>query len=271
MIQTGGSTMQTFTAVLPTLRLLPHDLALLLAPVAVEESRAPDEYVGRADGVILDDDKHVVAFVVRLAREHDARGPRTLVPATAVTVMQGPVLRISWTEAHLRAQPRLDLPPDDRTDGAPPPSSRRVPVGPGLAPPGPGSSGAEAAKEGLEGGAMGAALGALAGLALGGPIAAASLAVFFAVGGILGGVVAGAAEETKPPAPELPPVDTEGYGPSGAWLGGLEQRLQDPGLEAEGFVTTMRFTPETMTEAPPEHHHQVAGWHKGLTDSRRSA
>jgi hypothetical protein len=71
--------MQTFTAVLPTRRLLPHDLALLLAPVRAEAPSAPDAYVGRADGVLLDDGGHVVAFIVRLARELDAKSPRTLV------------------------------------------------------------------------------------------------------------------------------------------------------------------------------------------------
>jgi hypothetical protein len=257
--------MQTFTAVLPTRRLLPHDLALLLAPVRAEAPSAPDAYVGRADGVLLDDGGHVVAFIVRLARELDAKSPRTLVPATAVTVTEGPILRLSWTADQLRAEPWLDadLQPHNRTDGGPPVESRWMPARPGVVPPGPGVNGAEAVKEGFEGGIIGAALGTLAGLALGGPIAAASLAVFFAAGGSLAGVLSGASQETAPEASEMkfPPPEAEDYGSRGVGLGALEQRLRDLGLAAGGLVTMTRLTPMTTpTEAPPELHREAIGW-----------
>jgi hypothetical protein len=84
--------MRTFTAVLPTQLLLPMDLALLLAPVRVAEPSAPDTYVGRADGVLLDDEGRVVAFIVRLTKAIDARGARTLVPVTALHMTPGPKL-----------------------------------------------------------------------------------------------------------------------------------------------------------------------------------
>ncbi len=241
--------MQDLTAVLPTRALLPHDLALLLAPVRTEASSAPDAYAGRAEGVLVDERARVVAFIVRLAQHLDARGMRTLVPATAVTVMEGPILRIAWTDGQLCAQPRLDERPDEP---ASPPQSERRPVAAGEVPPGPGGNGGEAAKEGVEGAVLGAALGAAAGLVLGGPIAAASLAVFFAVGGSLGGAIAGAAKDAKPEASGTPsPLEPEHRGTS-TEIAELEQRLRDPDLEAQGLVTTLRLAPvETTTEAIP--------------------
>jgi hypothetical protein len=253
--------MQAFTAVLPVRRLLPHDLALLLAPVRAEDPSAPDAYVGRADGVLLDDERNLVAFIVRLARNLDARGARTLVPASAVTVMVGPILRLSWTEDQLRAEPRLDadLQPHNRIDGGPPVESRWMPARPGVIPPGPGVNGAEAVKEGFGGAVVGATVGALAGLALGGPIAAASLAVFFAVGGSLAGVLSGASQETAPEASEMsfPPMDG---GRRDARLCALEQRLRDPGLETGGLVTMTPLMPMTTTEPQAEPYREAAGW-----------
>src|SRR4051812_6506528 len=89
--RTGASTMHTFTAVVPTQALLPAELALLLAPVRVNEPSDPDEYVGRTDGVLLDRDGRVVAFILQLTRKLGARGARTLVPVTAMTLTEGSV------------------------------------------------------------------------------------------------------------------------------------------------------------------------------------
>jgi hypothetical protein len=259
--------MRTFTAVVPTQELLPHELAIMLAPVRVAEPSAPDVYVGRADGVLLDEEGRVVAFILRLARSLDAHGARTLVPATALRMTEGPKLHLAWTEAHLRAQPRLDedLQPHSRADEGAPVESQSVPARPGMAPPGSGVNGVEAAAEGIEGGLLGAALGALAGLALGGPIGAASLAVFFAAGGSLAGVISGAAHETAPPVSELgfAHLAAEDHGALGMALSRLESWLRDPALVASGCVSAMRLTPMIAAAAPPEAPPSlphVAGW-----------
>ena len=128
-----------------------------------------------------------------------------------------------------------------------------LPATSGVVPPGPGTSSAETAKEGVEGGLLGAALGAVAGLALGGPIAAASLAVFFAVGGGVGGMIAGAAHETAPQVNHLKfaPLQADDHGPLGTSLLRLEERLrQDPGLDLAGFVRTTRIMRVTAMEDP---------------------
>jgi hypothetical protein len=248
-------TLPTFTAVVPTRGLLPHDLAILLAPVRAAEPSAPDEYVGRADGVLLDFGGRVVAFVVRLAKKLDAHGARTLVPVTALTLEEGPMLHLSWTEDQLRAQPRLDqgLQPHNQVDGGPPVESQWMPALPNVVPPGSGVNGTEAAKESLEGGFVGAAIGALAGLAIGGPVLAASLAVFFAAGGSLAGLLSGASQETAAEAGEMKfaPLETDDRGALGLRLQRLEERLGDPGLEAAGLVNATRLTLATTTEASP--------------------
>lgn len=256
--------MQTFTAVVPTQPLLPPELAPMVAPVLAEEPSAPGEYVGRGDGVLLDDDGRVVAILVRLARRFDARGARTLVPATALTLTEGPVLHLTWTEGQLLAQPRLDedLQPHARTDGGPPVESQWMPARPAVIPPGSGGNGVAAAKEGVEGGLIGAALGALAGLAVGGPIGAASLAVFFAAGGSLAGILSGASQDTAPEASEMHFAhrEAENDGPLGVALGRMEAWIRDPNMMTTGLVLSMRLTPMTTTEAPPEQVKQVAGW-----------
>lgn len=254
--------MRTFTAVTPAQPVLPPDLALLLAPVCANEPSAQDEYVGRADGVLLDELGRVVAFIVRLAKKLDARSPRTLVPLTAVTVTSGSVLRLSWTEDQLRAQPWLDedLQPHNQVDGGPPVESQWMPARPNVVPPAGGANASEAAKEGLGGGLIGAAFGALAGLAIGGPIGAASLAAFCAAGGSLAGILSGATHETAVEASEMkldnlaPDTSTA---PS-ASLQRLEERLCDPALSAAGFVNACRLTPMTTTEAPPEEARRAA-------------
>lgn len=247
--------MRTFTAVLPTQPLLPPDLALLLAPVCADEPSAPDDYVGRTDGALLDDEGHVVAFIIRLSRRLDARGARTLAPVSAMSA-KGPLLKVAWTQDQLLAQPRLDadLQPHDRVDGGPPVESRWMPARPNVVPPGSGGNAAEAAKEGIEAGLIGAAIGAIAGLAVGGPIAAASLAVFFAAGGSLAGILSGASRETATEASEMKfdTLSAEHRGVLGEALERLEARLADPALTSAGYVATMRITPLTRSEAPAE-------------------
>jgi hypothetical protein len=253
MSQSGMSPVRSFTAVVPMRVALPPELALLLAPVLMAEPSAVDAYMGHAEGVVLDDEGRVVAFVVRLATKLADRGARTLVPATAMALMEGPMLHLSWTEEKLRAQPRLDhdLRAQAPADRDPPPDSQRMLADSGAAPPGPGASGTEAAVEGVEGGLLGAALGAVAGMVLGGPIAAASMAVFFAVGGSLGGLIAGAAEETEPVVTEgnLPPSHAKEPDALGVALGHLEEKLRlDADPELAGLVRTTRITPATMVE-----------------------
>jgi hypothetical protein len=248
--------MRTFTAVTPCQPILPPDLALLLAPVRASEPSAPDEYVGRAEGVVLDPAGSVVAFIVRLSPLLVAGGPRTLVPVTAATVTGDAVVRLAWTEDQLLAQPRLDevFQAHNRIDGGPPVESRWMPARPNVIPPGSGMNRTEAAKEGLAGGVIGAAIGAVAGLALGGPLGAAALAAFCAAGGGLAGVLSGGTHETAVEASEMKLDDLapkRGAARS-PLLDRLEERLRDPALAAAGFVSGTHFTPMTTTEAPPE-------------------
>jgi hypothetical protein len=187
--------MQTFTAVLPTDASLPADLALLAAPVSVAEPSDPDEYVGDAEGVLLDGEGRVAAFVVRLARRIDLRKDRVLVPATALRLTEGPYLHLSWTEDQLCAQPRLDgdLQPHNRVDGGLPVESHwMLPARPGVVPPGPFVNKSAAAREGLEGGLIGAIFGFVVGLAIGGPAAVVLAMIFFAAGAGLAGLLSGA-------------------------------------------------------------------------------
>jgi hypothetical protein len=255
MTQSGPPPVRSFTALVPVRAAIPSDLAILLAPVAALEPSEPFAHAGRAEGVLLDDDGRVVAFIVHLAPKLDDRGGRTLVPVTDVTLTEGPVLRLVWTEEHLGAQPRLDpeLRPQHAVDDDPAEESLGVPATSGVVPPGDGTSGAEVAKEGVEGSLLGATVGAIAGLALGGPIAAASMAVFFAVGGGVGGIISGAAHETKPRVTPLPfaPLPTDDHGPLGMSLLRLEERLRsEPDLEREGFVTTTKILPVNAAVEP---------------------
>src|SRR5689334_14437906 len=111
--------MQTLIAVTPATPTLPPDLALLCAPVRSAEPSAPDEYVGRTGGALPDPNGRVVGFIVRLAPQLAPTRPRVLIAATAVSVTEGRVLHLSWTENQLLAQPRLDddLRPHDRVAG----------------------------------------------------------------------------------------------------------------------------------------------------------
>jgi hypothetical protein len=248
--------MRTFTAVTPCQPILPPDLALMLAPVRASEPSAPDEYVGRAEGVVLDDAGSVVAFIVRLSPILVAGSPRTLVPVTAAKVTGDSVLHLAWTEDQLLAQPRLDedFQAHNRVDGGPPVESQWMPARPNVVPPGSGMNRTEAAKEGLAGGVIGAAVGAVAGLALGGPIGAAALAAFCAAGGGLAGVLSGGTQETAVEAGEmkLDNIAPKHDASQSPLLQQLEERLRDPGLAAAGFVSGTHFAPMTTTKAPPQ-------------------
>jgi hypothetical protein len=254
--------MRTFTAVIPAQPTLPPDLELLLAPVCANEPSAPDEYVGRTDGVLLDEQGCVVAFIVRLSKKLDSACQRTLVPSTAVTVTGGSLLHLSWTEDQLLAQPRLDedLQPHNRVDGGPPVESQWMPARPNVVPPGPGANRKEAVKEGIEGGLLGATIGAIAGMAIGGPIGAASLAVFFAAGGSLAGVLSGASHDTAVEASEMKLDNLAPKHRPQPEIQRLEERLRDPVLAAAGIVTAMRISPLTTTKEVDEYVRPAAGW-----------
>jgi hypothetical protein len=245
--------MRSFTAVTPATVDLPPDLRLLLAPVRANEPSAPDELVGRTEGVLLDEKGRVLAFILRLAPWIVPECPRTLISASAVTVTDDSVLHVSWTRAQIVAQPRLDryLQAHSRVDGAPPVESQWMPARPNVIPPSDGANGMEAVKEGLTGGGAGAVLGILTGLALGGPIGALALGAFFAAGGGLAGALAGATYETAVEAGEMKFDNVspeQGEAPSTP-LRLLEERLRDPAVAAAGLLYAERFSPTTRIEA----------------------
>jgi len=244
--------MKAFTAVTPATYTLPPDLALLLSPVRASEPSAPDEYVGRAEGVVLDDEGRVQAFIVRISSRLAAENPRTLVSAGCMSVTGGSTLHLSWTEDQLLAQPRLDanLQPHNRVDGGAPVESQWMPARPNVVPPSDDTNATEAVKEGLQGGVAGAVIGAIAGMAIGGPIGAVALAGFFAAGGGLAGVISGATQETAVEAGEMKfdNVPAEQDDLSAAALRVLEERLRDPSVSASGLVHATRFVPMTSTE-----------------------
>ena len=264
MSQPEVSSKQTFTAVTPMQRLLPTDLALLLAPVRASEPSAPDEYVGRADGVVLDEGMRVVAFIVRLVKQLDPGGGRTLVPVTRHDAAPGAhaARRVDRGSAPRAARLDADLAAHNVTDGGPPIQSQWMPARPNVVPPGSGSNGTEAAKEGVQGSLIGAALGALAGLAIGGPIAAASLAMFFAAGESLAGVISGASQETAPQASELDfaPLAADDRGALGVLARSVGGGPAQSEPLASGLVDSMRFRPMTTTRDAVRRGRAVAGW-----------
>jgi hypothetical protein len=247
--------MRTFTFVHPNQLTLPPELALLIAPVCAAEPSAPDEYVGRTEGALLDENGRVVAFILRLATKI-ASGARTLVPRSALRLEAGPIFHLLWTEDQLRAQPRLDenLQPHNRVDGGPPVESQWMPARPNIVPPAEGPNAREAIKEGFEGGLIGAAIGAIAGFAVGGPLGAAALAAFFAAGGGLAGILSGVAQGTAADASEMkfdaPGKDDDPsiFAPFAA----LEEQLRDTRLTTAGIITMTRVVPQTTAVIPPE-------------------
>lgn len=244
--------MATFTAVIPVRSILPQELSLLLSPIRAREPTEPEGYVAQSEGALLDEDDRVVAFIVRLARRFVPTCPRTLVDATAVTVTDDSVLRISWTEAQLLAQPRLDdaLHLQDALPGTEPLALSSMAAHEGTAAVDDGASTKETVKEGAEGVALGAVVGALAGFAAGGPIGL-SLAAFFALGGGLVGVISGA---TQPTAAERNARDLQAIDPpqdraSADAIRRLGERLQDPALLAGDLVRFLRFSSASATVA----------------------
>lgn len=248
--------MKTLTVVLPNQPVLPPELTLLVTPVCAAEPSAPGEHVGRTEGLMLDDEGRVTAFILRLATKIAQGGARTLVPRSALRLEPGPIFHLSWTEDQLRAQPRLDenLQPHNRVDGGPPVESQWMPARPNIVPPAEGVNTKEAVKEGVEGGLIGAAIGAVAGFAVGGPIGAASLAAFFAAGGGLAGILSGASQGTAADASEMrfAPAGKDDHPSIAAPLAALEERLTDTLLTTGGVVTMTRVVPQTTTFVPPE-------------------
>jgi hypothetical protein len=244
--------MRTLTAVTPATPTLPPDLALLLAPIRFAAAASVAEgYAGHAQGVILDDEGTVIAFVVRLSPKLAAGSPRTLVSASAMTVTDDSMLLLEWPQDRLLAQPRLDDDLQGEQGSAPVEGSP-----PGDIPP---STGGDmdakmALKEGAQGTAIGAVFGALVGLATVTPIGVLAFAAFFATGGGLLGVISGASEGS-PMKTGCDDTDPEHHNPS---LRALERELRNPALSTLGLVSTTRFSPPTAAPAAPVQHQSSA-------------
>lgn len=245
--------MRTFTIITrPEDGNLPAELSLLKAPVTTAEPSAPGEYVGKTEGVVLNEGGAIVAFLVRLTARLASKGrARTLIPTTAVEI-QGPTLHVVWTEDQLLAQPRLDdnFQAHNRVDGGAPVESQWMPARANVVPPGSGGNAELAAQEGVAGGAIGAVVGAAAGMLAGGPVAAAALGLFFAAGGGLAGVISGASQETAAEASELHLDDDAGDNATAndPRLATLSSRLCDPALLYATGLQSFRFVPLTSTK-----------------------
>ncbi len=243
--------MRTWTAVTPSTMALPQDLGLLLAPVRLADAAGTKEDpVGRAEGVLLDDEGNLVAFVVRLSWKLAAGNPRTLVPASAMNLTDDSGLLLSWSQDKLLAQPRLDkdLQRQDPTEAsAPAVASPAVPVA--EASPGEGRVHvSETIKEGAEGSAIGAVVGGILGGLAGGPILGFALAAFFATGGGLIGFISGGGQETGDAPEDAKPQHLAAVAVRPAFQR-LEERLRDPMLSTDGIVHTTRFSPMATNEA----------------------
>lgn len=230
--------MRTWTAVTPATLILPSELALLIAPVRIAgEPRTIDGSAGHAEGVVLDEAGGVAGFFVRLSPTLVAASPRTLVPASAFTVAEGPALLLAWPQEKLLAQRRLE---DDlqhyEAIPAPAPGEGKVNVN-------------ETVKEGLSGSAVGAVVGGILGGIAGGPLLGLALAAFFATGGGLVGFIAGGGQETRSPPPGERPDDL-GAAPATNAFAQLERRLRDPQLPARSLVHVTLFSPVPATGAP---------------------
>ncbi len=242
--------MRTWTAVTPSTMALPSELALLLAPVRLAEAaNVKDDPVGRAEGVLLDDEGHLVAFVVRLSWKLAAGNPRTLVPASAMNVADDVRLVLEWPQDKLLEQPRLDKDlqrQDTPQGGAPAVASADVPTTAG---PGEGRVDMkETIKEGAEGSAIGAVVGGILGGLAGGPILGFALAAFFATGGGLIGFISGGGQQTDD-APEGAKPAHLSARPVPPAFQRLEEHLRDPMLTTDGVVHTTRFSPMATNEA----------------------
>jgi hypothetical protein len=230
--------MRTWTAVSPSTMNLPHDLALLLAPIRIVDTTRPEAgYVGRAEGVLLDEAGGVVGFFVRLSPGLVSESPRTLVPASAMAIAPDAALLLTWPLEKLLAQPRFDgeLQRYEASEG-PGPGEGRVDVH-------------ETLKETAQGTGAGAVVGGILGTLAGGPILGLALAAFFGVGGGFLGFIAGGAQETREEPSGMRP-DNLGPEPQSSAFLRLEERLRDPELAAGGLVEITRFSPPSASVAP---------------------
>ena len=232
--------MRTWTAVIPATLSLPSDLALLVAPVRiVGETRTIEGSAGHAEGVVLDEAGSVAGFFVRLSPTLVAGSPRTLVPASAFTVVDGSSLLLAWPEEKLLAQRRLE---DDLQHyeeiAAPAPGEGKVSMN-------------ETIKDTIEGSAVGAVVGGILGGIAGGPLLGLALAAFFATGGVFVGFIAGGGKETRLPPPGEK-ADDLGLEPATDDFLRLQTRLRNPELLSRGLVHVTPFSPMPATEAPPK-------------------
>ncbi len=186
------------------------------------------DYVGHSEGVLIDDEGRVVAFVVRLSPDLAPGSPRTLVSAAAMTPTKDSHLLLAWSEDKLLEHPRL-AEADPPAESAPPtPADRSIEADVNVK---------ETLKEGVEGTAVGVALGAIVGLTVLAPAGVLALAVFFATGGAVLGAIAGASQGS--PKKEGDDIGPQHQNPA---LQALEQRLRQPGLGTMGRVHTARFS-----------------------------
>jgi hypothetical protein len=238
--------MRTWTAISPSTMKLPHDLALLLAPVRIVDPARPEaDYVGRAEGVLLDEAGGVVGFFVRLSPTLVPGSPRTLVPASVMAIAPDAALLLAWPRDKLLAQPRLD---EDlqryEPSAGPGPGEGRVDV-------------KETVKETAEGSAIGAVVGGILGGLAGGPVMGLALAAFFGAGGGFLGFIAGGAQETRDEPSGMRP-DNLGPEPESSAFLRLEERLRDPDLSVSGLVHLTRFSPMSASVAPLEQRPPIA-------------
>ena len=240
--------MRTWTAVTPSTMALPPELALLLAPVRLTDAaEVKDDPVGRAEGVLLDDEGHLVAFVIRLSWKLAAGNPRTLVPISALDVTDDSKLVLAWPQDKLLAQPRLDkdLQRQDGAEGDPAVASTTPAT---TANPGEGRVDvSETIKEGAGGSAIGAVVGGILGGLAGGPILGFALAAFFATGGGRIGFISGGGQQTDDAPEGAKPAHLSGA-PVRPAFQRLEEHLRDPQMTTDGIVHTTRFSPMATNE-----------------------
>ena len=224
--------MRTWTAVTPSTMALPPELALLLAPVRLTgAAEVKDDPVGRAEGALLDDEGHLVAFVIRLSWKLAAGNPRTLVPISALDVTDDSKLVLAWPQDKLLAQPRLDK-DLQRQDGAAGDPAVTATTPAETANPGEGRVDvSETIKEGAGGSAIGAVVGGILGGLAGGPI----------------GFISGGGQQTDDAPEGAKPADLSGT-PVRPAFQRLEEHLRDPQITTGGIVHTTRFSPMATNE-----------------------
>jgi hypothetical protein len=227
--------MRKFTTILAGSSPLPQQLALLEAPVVLAENDV--ERVGTIRGVVIDDRRRVVFFVVEPSLDGAMSTGKILVPLDALEFggsistegepglgWTGPIVRLLWSRDQLRAQPHM---PDDAHL---PPDPSGTPV-----PPDTGANRPEAIKNAFRGTGIGAALGLAIGLAAGGPVTAAALGIFFALGGGVAGAIGGAGRSSAADAAHhMPPIVDS---PAGLWhVRELQRTLRDRSLYESGLL-----------------------------------